>query len=241
MAYESIWWTLSQALERVMAANGDTEDEVKANICRAITDGAIGLQGRLKEDSTKLRTSDAVVEGKELRPRQDVKPEDLDWENSRPLKLWQVSAERLRVSKLWYLEWIKLSGRGVTEHLCRRERQGEAAQGALSDQGVTARSQPAPESNGSYIHADFADLQPAASGSARRRGPRPKKLQQTIDAMRNAIRERRCTPAQLGAMAEKALAADYGGFSRYTAREARKAVLSEFRENNLRQTTTNDK
>jgi hypothetical protein len=231
MGYESIWWTLSEALVGVMAANGDTEEEAKADICRAINDGAIGCQGKLKEDRNKLLTSDEVVEGKELRPWQDVKPEDLDWENSRPLKLWQVAAERLRISKLWYLEWIKLSRRDVMERLCRPGRQNEAAQGALSDPGVASRSQPAPESSSSYAHADFASLRPDASGSARRRGPRPQKLQQTIDAMRSDIREGRRTSAQLEAMSEKELCRNYGGVSRETARKARNAVLSEFREN----------
>ena len=96
MGYESIWWTLSEALERVMAATGGTEPEVKADICRAILDGAIEVQGKLKESSTKLLTSSGVIEGKELSPWNGLEPEDLDWENSRPLKLWQVAAPRLR-------------------------------------------------------------------------------------------------------------------------------------------------
>jgi hypothetical protein len=240
MTYESIWWALPEALERVMATTGGTEPEVKADICRAIVDGAIGHRGKLKEDRTKLRTSDAVVEGKELRPWHGLKPEDLDWENSRPLKLWEVAAERLRVSKLWYLDRIELSVADVTQHLGRPERQDDAAQDTLSDPGAAIRSQSAPESSDSYIYADFASLEPAASGSARRRGPKPKKLKQTIDAMRNDIREGRRTAAQLEAMPEKTLSADYGGVSRDTARKARNAVLSEFGENNLQQTPTND-
>ena len=145
MTYESIWWALPEALERVMATTGGTEPEVKADICRAIVDGAIGHRGKLKEDRTKLRTSDAVVEGKELRPWHGLKPEDLDWENSRPLKLWEVAAPRLRVSKLWYLDRIELSVADVTQHLGQPTRQGEAPQGALSNAGAGSRSRPARE------------------------------------------------------------------------------------------------
>jgi hypothetical protein len=145
MAYESRWERLRHALERVMAATEETENEAKADICRAIADGAIGLRGKLKEDSTKLHTSNAVVEGGELRIPHDLIPEHLDWENSRPLKLWNVAAEQLRVRKLWYLDWIELSVANVTQHLCRPGRQDEAAQDALSDAGAASRSRPARE------------------------------------------------------------------------------------------------
>jgi hypothetical protein len=240
MAYESIWCTLSEALERVMAATRDTEAEAKANICQAIDDGAIGRRGKLKEASTKLRTSDAVVEGKELRPWHGLKPEGLDWENSRPLKLWEVAAPRLRVSKLWYLDRIELSVADVTEHLCQPERQDEAAQDTLSDAGAASGRQPAPESSGSLVGVDTRSTALSESaGPARRRGPRPLTLERTINTMRTDIEEGRRSVAEIQNMLEKRLSEIYG-VSRDTARRARNSVLSEFRENNPRQIATSD-
>jgi hypothetical protein len=71
----------------------------------------------------------------------------------------------------------------------------------------------------------------AKAGSKRPRGPKPKKLEQVMEAMRTDIRQRRQTLAQLRDMREKDLAAEYG-VSRDTARKARNAVL-ELCENSI--------
>ena len=145
MASESTWERLSKALERVRTVTQVSEDKAKERICQAIADRVVNIRGKLKEDRNKLHTSNAVLEGREFRIPHDIKPEDLDWENSRPLKLWEVQAARSRVRGLWHLAWIELSSAEVTEHLCRPETQGEAAQVALSDASAAIRSQPARE------------------------------------------------------------------------------------------------
>jgi hypothetical protein len=237
---QSTWERLSKTLERVRTVAQVSEDKAKERICQAIADRVVNIRGKLKEDRNKLHTSNAVLEEGELRIPHDIKPEDLDWENSRPLKLWEVQAERSRVRGLWHLAWIELSSAEVTQHLCRPERQGEAAQDALSDVGIPSGRQPAPESSGSPLGVDTRSTALSGStGPARRRGPRPLRLERTINTMRTDIEEGRRSVSEIQNMLEKRLSEIYG-VSRDTARRARNAVLSEFSENNLRQAPTID-
>jgi hypothetical protein len=83
-----------------------------------------------------------------------------------------------------------------------------------------------------------ASESPAEAGLRRKRGPKPKKLEQVKEAMGDDIRHGRLTVADLNNMLEKDLAPRYGGVSRDTARKARQAVCREF---NSRQKATNDK
>jgi hypothetical protein len=76
-----------------------------------------------------------------------------------------------------------------------------------------------------------ASKSPVEAGLRRPRGPKPKKLEQVKEAMRNDIRQGRRTVAELSNTLEKDLAAEYD-VSRDTARKARKAV-SEFVENSV--------
>jgi hypothetical protein len=61
----------------------------------------------------------------------------------------------------------------------------------------------------------------------RKRGRHPKKLEATKDAMRTNIKEGTIALEDLHAMPEKEIAARFC-VSRFTAREARKAILSEY-------------
>src|SRR5262249_34315946 len=81
---------------------------------------------------------------------------------------------------------------------------------------------------------------PELVGGARRRGVRPMKFERARDAMRSDILEGNLTPSELRDMLEKNLSEKYG-VSRDTARKARDAVLSEWRQLNSRQSPTNDK
>jgi hypothetical protein len=67
---------------------------------------------------------------------------------------------------------------------------------------------------------------PGVGSEVRRRGPRPKKLEQTKEAMRRDLRENGLTPASLREMREKGLKERYS-VSRDTARKARAEILSE--------------
>ncbi len=81
----------------------------------------------------------------------------------------------------------------------------------------------------SDLNADFQTIVPAIT-SVRRRGVKPKKLEQTKEKMRRDVWEGRITANTLADMLEKDLAGDYG-VSRDTARKARDAILSEIVEN----------
>jgi hypothetical protein len=74
-----------------------------------------------------------------------------------------------------------------------------------------------------------ASKSPVEAPLRRKRGPKPTKLEQVKEAMRDDIRCGRRTVEDLREMREKELAAQYGNFSRDTARRALKAV-SEFVE-----------
>jgi hypothetical protein len=79
-------------------------------------------------------------------------------------------------------------------------------------------------SRGSKLFSEDASL--AVAPEVRRRGPKPRKLEKTKQAMKRDTREGRLTPTGLREMLEKALEERYG-VSRDTARKARNAVLSE--------------
>jgi hypothetical protein len=133
MEHEPRWWTLAEALERVKKVTPDTEDEAKANICRAIADRVVNIRGKLREHTSKPMTSGDVLAGDCFEIPDEIKMEELEWEHSRPQKAWSVRRGTYHIPGLWYLDWIKVFGRDVTEHLlCPRE-QSKAAQGALSD------------------------------------------------------------------------------------------------------------
>jgi hypothetical protein len=219
MGYESIWWTLSEALERVMAATGETEDEVKAYICRAIADRAINIRGKLDKHLTKNMNSNEVLAGDDFEIPHEIEPKKLDWVNSRPLEPWPVRRGAYKLPGLWGLEWIMLSRSDVTNQLC-----------GPRPQSVADHPAP-PASSGSHIRGDTRSM--VTSGTAaprRRRGRRPVKFENAMHAMRTDIQERRRSVADLANMREKELEAAYG-VSRDTARRARKVVLPEFDEN----------
>jgi hypothetical protein len=68
--------------------------------------------------------------------------------------------------------------------------------------------------------------------ASRKRGRPPLELERVKEAIRDALRREEYTIDQLTAMLEKDLAARYD-VSRYTARKARDAVLSERVENSF--------
>jgi hypothetical protein len=82
-----------------------------------------------------------------------------------------------------------------------------------------------------------ASKSPVETRLRRPRGPKPKKLEGVMKAMKDDIQHGRLTVAELSNTLEKDLAVRYG-VSRDTARKAREAVCREF---DSRQRATNDK
>ena len=144
MSYTSPWERLSEALARVREATKLTQTAAQADICRAIADRAIKVQGKLSRHLTSpMRSPETVLEGAAFRISTDLKPEDLDWAASRPLEPWVVRREVFRPSGPWELEWIELFRSDVTNALCEPEVGGKPSQRTRRKDGTKRRSRPA--------------------------------------------------------------------------------------------------
>ena len=109
MAYVSDWEQLADALERVTTATGLSNAAAQADICRAISDGAIEVRAELGEHATRpMRSRGTILKGEAFDIPTTLKPEDLDWQQSRPLKPWPDRREVLKFPGYWNLERIEL-------------------------------------------------------------------------------------------------------------------------------------
>jgi hypothetical protein len=227
------WERLSDVLARVMAACGLPADQAKTAICRAIAGAVVKSQAKLGSHATRGTTASKVVlAGDCFHIPPDIKPADLDWEASRPIKPWPVRHGRFQQPGYWYLAWIELCSSGVAA-VCAAVARGEATEQASSENDPAGTSEAPPQRTNITLGRDLrsasAPREPGAVGPPRRRGRRPKIFEQTRDAMRNDIQEGRCTAAQLDDMPEKIISERYG-VSRDTARRARTEALSELDE-----------
>ncbi len=144
MRYVSEWEPLSDAATRVMEAAGVSKEEAQSDICQAIADRAVKFRAKLERHTTKgLRASKTVLEGTAFQIPTAIKPKDLDWERSRPVKPWFVQRGISITHGHWDLEWVELSRTDVTNVLCRTGTPGESAQPASRETGPTSRSRPA--------------------------------------------------------------------------------------------------
>ena len=140
MSYLRAWQRLAEVIESVMAAAGCSREEAETDICHAIADRTVRIQGKLRRHKTKSITSNRLLEGKDFLIPDEIKPADLDWGNSRPLDPWAVHREIFRIPGNWELEWIKLFSTDVTNVLC-----GGPTERTSSKTGVTSRSRPTRE------------------------------------------------------------------------------------------------
>ncbi len=122
MANDSIWVRLNEAARLVMdAAAGCSKEEAQADICQAVADGVIRIRGRLKNQATGPMRSKEVLEGPAFDIKPTMKPDDLDWEQSRPLKPWTVRRGSYSLPGSWILDWIELSSTDIASRfVCRR-------------------------------------------------------------------------------------------------------------------------
>jgi hypothetical protein len=226
MDYVSPWERLPDALDRVMAT-GRSREAAQNAICRAITDGAVQIRGKLGKHSTRRTTGNRVLEGKDFYIPAEIKPEDLNWEQSRPQEPWPIRREIYDVPGMWEVEWIELCRANVTAVLCTGL-PGESGRPAPNETRATSTSRPPADDNSvDPSPRSSAPQSRGAAGSPRRRGAPPRKLEQTKAAMKDDIQQQRRSVPQLKAMLDKDLSATYG-VSRDTARKALRAVLSEF-------------
>jgi hypothetical protein len=237
--YVSVWERLPDAIRRIMEG-GRSKELAQADLCQAIADGTVNIRCKLQQMHGRNFTSKDVLEGKDFQIRTEIKPENFDWEVSRPVKPWFVRRGCYSPPGHWYLAWILVCRADVTKAFCLTEEQDQSAQRSASETPVST-SRPALDSQempvASNRRSTAKPRTPSPAGPGRRRGARPRKFEQTKEAMRNDVQGGRLSVAQLENMLEKDLEARYG-VSRDTARKARVAVLSEL---NSQQIPTNDK
>jgi hypothetical protein len=140
MAYVPAWQRLSDAIESVIGGAGRSREEAKTDICQAIADRTVRIQGKPRRHTTRPSTSNRVLEGKDFLIPDEIKPADLDWGNSRPLTPWTIHREVFGFPGQWELEWIELFRTDVTNVLC-----GGPTERTSSKTGVTSRSRPVRE------------------------------------------------------------------------------------------------
>ena len=155
MPYVRAWKRLSEAVTCVMAAAHCSQEEAKADICQAIADGAIKIRGKLKRHTTRRMTSKDVLAGVDLQIPPDIKPNELDWVQSRPLKPWPVRRERFRIPGFWELEWIELSSADVASVLSPAGERNRVDQRSLPKAAPRTRSRPARDRVLQVIHELF--------------------------------------------------------------------------------------
>jgi hypothetical protein len=114
--YVAAWERLQKAMDRVMAT-GLTEDEAKSDLCQAISDRTIAIRLQPgKNTTTGMTTHGTVLNGDDVEIPARLSPNDIDWNNSRPLRPWAVRRERLR--GYWRIEWVEVLSSDVTRIVC---------------------------------------------------------------------------------------------------------------------------
>lgn len=148
MAYVRAWQRLSDAVESVTAAAGRSREEAKTDICQAIADRTVKIQGKLKRHTTRPLTSNSVLEGTAFETPAEIKLEDFDWEASRPLKPWFVRRGTFESPGYWELAWIELFSADVMNILCTPAEPGGPAERPSNK----SRSRPSSERAQQAIH-----------------------------------------------------------------------------------------
>jgi hypothetical protein len=122
VTYAPKWERLSNAVDRVTKSTSLSREQTETDVCRAISDGAIGVRAKLARHATSLQTSQLVVGGDHLHIPTQLKPRDLDWQHSRPINPWLIDDLPRHRSGLWHLEWIELSKGDMTRELLPSEK-----------------------------------------------------------------------------------------------------------------------
>jgi len=102
--------------DRLTKASGWSQHQARWDICRAVSDGVIGIHAVLKRHATSGQRSNSVV-GADHLEIPNLKPEDFDWEQSRPMKPWRLRELARHHPGLWHMERIELSRSDATAEL----------------------------------------------------------------------------------------------------------------------------
>jgi hypothetical protein len=150
-AFHGLRFELGAAVCCVRACDGSvglSKDEVQNDLCRVIADRVVNVRAKLKKHATRPMRSSDVLEGRECFDiPTTIKPRDLDWDQSRPVKPWFVRRGAYDPAGYWHLETIELSRTDVTTVLCTAEQPEKDHRTPLSAAGAATGSWPAPEGN----------------------------------------------------------------------------------------------
>jgi hypothetical protein len=139
-----------------MATAGLSKEDAQSLICRAIADGILKFRGKVGQHATRPIYGNRVLEKEHFEILAEIKPEDLDWEKSRPLNPCGVRREILNQPGLWNVDWIEVFSADVYEIVQRQEpRRGHPT--PSRETGATRRSQPAFERARRAIEELFPD------------------------------------------------------------------------------------
>jgi hypothetical protein len=87
VTYLPNWEPLADALKRVMAT-GVSEDEAKSDLCHAVADRKIDVRVRIA--ASDYRMGGRVFAGGNVGVPRHLRPDDLDWLQSRPFAQWPI-------------------------------------------------------------------------------------------------------------------------------------------------------
>jgi len=155
------WERLLDALNRVTAA-GVIEDEAKRGICDGIADGRIKIRLTLRKHTVKAITAHGkILDGADVEIPARIEPQQMDFENSRPLGQWCVKRERIRhLAGYWEIEWIEVFSDHVTELLIPARTPSGPTGSQGSSLGRRPRSQTGQEAARRAIAALYGDGPP---------------------------------------------------------------------------------
>lgn len=112
------WERLLDAVNCVKSS-GIAENDAKRGICYGIADRKIKIQLTLREHTAKLITARGkILDGADVDIPARIEPQEMDFENSRPLRPWAVKRERISyLAGYWHIDWIEVFSDNVTELL----------------------------------------------------------------------------------------------------------------------------
>src|SRR2546423_5600256 len=119
MTYQSKWERLSDAMQRVIKSTGVSQQQARADLCCAISDGSVKVRAKLLAHATRrgMLSSETVLSGEHFEARQ-IQPDAFDWEKSFSLKPWFI--DKVRIPGFWNVEQIEVFAPDVTNVLCSR-------------------------------------------------------------------------------------------------------------------------
>jgi hypothetical protein len=136
--YERQYARLPQAVARVMALTGLSQEQARIDICYALAEAVITFQAQLKRQANGPMRSKEVLDAADFERLTPVKPEDFDWEQSLPIRpLWRKWPP---CSGFWEVAWIELSIPDITRFFSDLRKRGGAA-GSVKP--TTTKGQPA--------------------------------------------------------------------------------------------------